>query len=134
MPGGDRTGPMGAGPMTGRGMGYCAGFGVPGFWNRLGLIGRLGRGGWFGRARGGGRRWRNWLYATGLTGWQRAAMGWPAWSTPVEPIPPVSPAGVTREQELEILNRQAEHLTAALQELRSRIDQLQSQASSSSAT
>lgn len=25
MPGGDRTGPAGAGPMTGRGMGPCAG-------------------------------------------------------------------------------------------------------------
>jgi len=31
MPGGDRTGPMGMGPMTGRAAGYCAGFGVPGF-------------------------------------------------------------------------------------------------------
>jgi len=26
MPGGDRTGPIGMGPMTGRGMGYCTGF------------------------------------------------------------------------------------------------------------
>ncbi len=26
MPGGDRTGPVGAGPMTGRGAGYCNGF------------------------------------------------------------------------------------------------------------
>lgn len=26
MPGGDRTGPLGMGPMTGRGLGYCAGF------------------------------------------------------------------------------------------------------------
>ena len=26
MPGRDRTGPMGMGPMTGRGMGYCTGF------------------------------------------------------------------------------------------------------------
>ncbi|MCD6310782.1 MAG: DUF5320 domain-containing protein, partial [Candidatus Eremiobacteraeota bacterium] len=24
MPGGDGTGPMGMGPMTGRGMGFCA--------------------------------------------------------------------------------------------------------------
>jgi hypothetical protein len=43
MPGGDRTGPMGTGPMTGRGMGYCAGFPVPGFMNRPG---------WFGFGRG----------------------------------------------------------------------------------
>ena len=26
MPGGDRTGPMGMGQMTGRGAGYCAGY------------------------------------------------------------------------------------------------------------
>jgi len=26
VPGGDRTGPEGFGPMTGRGMGYCTGF------------------------------------------------------------------------------------------------------------
>lgn len=33
MPGGDGTGPMGMGPMTGRGAGYCAGFEVPGYAN-----------------------------------------------------------------------------------------------------
>ncbi|RKD31182.1 DUF5320 domain-containing protein [Thermohalobacter berrensis] len=27
MPRGDRTGPYGEGPVTGRGMGYCRGFG-----------------------------------------------------------------------------------------------------------
>lgn len=26
MPGRDRTGPLGVGPMTGRGMGHCTGF------------------------------------------------------------------------------------------------------------
>ena len=35
MPRGDRTGPMGMGPMTGRGAGYCAGYDVPGFMNNL---------------------------------------------------------------------------------------------------
>ena len=30
MPWGDRTGPMGYGPMTGRGAGYCAGYQMPG--------------------------------------------------------------------------------------------------------
>ena len=33
MPFGDGTGPRGMGPMTGRGAGYCAGFGQPGFAN-----------------------------------------------------------------------------------------------------
>jgi len=33
MPRGDRTGPAGMGPMTGRAAGYCAGYNVPGFIN-----------------------------------------------------------------------------------------------------
>jgi hypothetical protein len=33
MPFGDRTGPMGLGPMMGRGAGYCAGFYTPGNMN-----------------------------------------------------------------------------------------------------
>jgi len=33
MPLGDGTGPAGMGPMTGRAMGYCAGYPVPGFMN-----------------------------------------------------------------------------------------------------
>lgn len=31
MPGGDGAGPLGWGPRSGRGMGYCAGFGAPGY-------------------------------------------------------------------------------------------------------
>jgi len=56
MPWGDGTGPMGYGPMTGRGAGYCAGFGMPGYMNPIGGRG-FGRGygrGW-GRGRGFGR-------------------------------------------------------------------------------
>lgn len=31
MPRGDKTGPDGRGPMTGRGLGYCAGYEHPGY-------------------------------------------------------------------------------------------------------
>jgi hypothetical protein len=48
MPRGDRTGPLGAGPMTGRGAGICTGAGAPGF-----AGGGRGRGMGFGC--GGGR-------------------------------------------------------------------------------
>jgi len=34
MPRGDRTGPDGMGQMTGRGLGYCAGYDSPGFTKR----------------------------------------------------------------------------------------------------
>ena len=54
MPGGDRTGPAGMGPMTGRAAGFCAGYGMPGYMNAggRGLGMGFGRGGGFG---GGGR-------------------------------------------------------------------------------
>ena len=46
MPGGDGTGPLGQGPMTGRGLGYCAGYAAPGFMagGRIGLGFRRGFG------------------------------------------------------------------------------------------
>lgn len=40
MPFGDRTGPAGLGPMTGRAAGFCAGFPVPGYMNPA--VGRAG--------------------------------------------------------------------------------------------
>ncbi|MBN1390738.1 MAG: DUF5320 domain-containing protein [Candidatus Thermoplasmatota archaeon] len=45
MPGGDRTGPWGGGPMTGRRAGYCSGSSVPGSMSNFGG----GRGGGYGR-------------------------------------------------------------------------------------
>ncbi len=47
MPGGDRTGPLGRGPMTGRAAGYCSGYQMPGYERGFG-VGR-GRGRGFGR-------------------------------------------------------------------------------------
>jgi len=60
MPGGDRTGPLGYGPMTGRAMGYCAGYDIPGFANPC-----FGRG--FGRGYGRGFRRRFWREPVNLT-------------------------------------------------------------------
>ncbi len=53
MPRGDRTGPMGAGPMTGRARGACAGFAGFGGGRGRGMGGGFGRGqgrGWIGPA------------------------------------------------------------------------------------
>lgn len=70
MPGGDRTGPLGQGPMSGRAAGYCAGAEAPGFMNAgmgrgfgrgRGFGTGLGRGRGFG-GRGGGRGWRRRAY------------------------------------------------------------------------
>ncbi|MFW9879847.1 MAG: DUF5320 domain-containing protein [Candidatus Thorarchaeota archaeon] len=59
MPGGDRTGPGGLGSMTGRGLGYCAGYDMPGYTKGPGM-GRAwgrGRGMGYGRGIGYGRDW-----------------------------------------------------------------------------
>lgn len=54
MPGGDRTGPGGFGPMTGRRMGFCTGNVQPNFsYRNMGFGRNFGRG--FGMGRGMGR-------------------------------------------------------------------------------
>ena len=125
MPGGDRTGPMGMGPMTGRAAGYCAGNPVPGFANAPG-----GRG--FGGGRGrGGRGRRNRFHATGLTGWQRAAAGMSAFAggqpTAAPQAGPDAAPDVSKEQELDLLKRQAENLANALEDTKKRIEELEIQ-------
>ena len=76
MPRGDQTGPKGMGKMTGRGVGYCAGFGMQGRENtapgrRLG-IGFLGGHGYRNRGfGGGGRGWWNRLFALDPPVWMR---------------------------------------------------------------
>jgi len=128
MPGGDGTGPAGLGPMTGRAAGYCAGYPVPGYANG---VGGRGFGGW-GRGRGGGRGWRNQFYATGLTGWQRAAMGWPALGGMMPPMAPYAapfaPA-MSAEQQLDALKGQAEYFEDALDGIRKRIEELEAKGS-----
>lgn len=101
MPGGDRTGPAGAGPMTGRAMGYCGGYSVPGYGNMAPGMGR-GMAFRYGWGRGGGFRWRfyNPDYAMGTL-------------TP------------TREEELQSLKLQAERLKRTLDDVQKRIQELE---------
>ena len=107
------------GPMTGRAAGYCAGYAVPGFMNPI-----AGRGYWgWGRGGGGWGR-RNWFNATGLTGWQRAGMGGPAFAGGLPYAAPVAPAA-TQGQELEWLKGQAEYFEDALEGIKKRIVELE---------
>lgn len=117
MPRGDGTGPMGQGAMTGRAAGYCGGHGVPGYANATPGRG-AGRRGRFG---GHGRGMRNRYYATGLPGWARYGM---------PPGPPVVPFGVEPPvgapvDETSALREQAEYLTDALEEVRTRLAELE---------
>lgn len=124
MPGGDGTGPAGMGSMTGRAAGYCAGYAMPGYMNPVGGSGFWG----WGRGRGGGFGRRNRFYATGLTGWQRAGLGWPGYGVPYGVA---AFAGPTKEQELDALKGQAEYLEDALDGIRKRIEELQTAAAES---
>lgn len=85
MPRGNGTGPMGMGSRTGRGAGYCAGSGMPGYLNSApgrGFGAGFG-GNVSGRGFGGGRRGRrNMFNATGLPGWLRSGGNIPAYGYP----------------------------------------------------
>lgn len=121
MPGGDGTGPLGMGSMTGRAAGYCAGYGVPGFANFYGY-GR-GRGGW-GRGRGGGR---------GMV--QRAGRGMgggmgrgrmadePISNLPPQPTAPPQPEAAPELDALKAQAREVEAQLAALNDQIARIGQ-----------
>ena len=118
MPAGDGTGPVGAGPMTGRGAGYCAGYGVPGYANQV----RGGRGGGFGGGFGGGRGsggrgWRNRFYATGIPfsrlGFQQRSDFNAPYDAPVE-------------SELGMLKNRAESMKREMELINSRITELES--------
>ncbi len=104
MPAGDRTGPDGFGPMTGKGLGYCAGHAAPGYAHPAPGRG-MGRGWGRGMGRGRGRGGRGYR-----------APFYPQAPYPVEPPSP--------EQELEGLKRAAEDTRQALERIEERIEKL----------
>lgn len=108
MPGGDGTGPMGLGQMTGRGTGYCAGFTTPGYVNPM-----PGRGRGMGRGWGRGRGWRQPYF--------------PMVIPDAPPAPSIGPydAAPSVEYEVRALKAQAEGIAGALNEIRKRIGELE---------
>ena len=119
MPRGDRTGPAGFGPMTGRGAGYCTGNAVPGYASPYGR--GWGGGGGRGWSRGMGRNWgRGWAY-----GWGYAPYAYAPPATPWGPgfVPPWG-QGPTREQETEFLKDQQESLRQQVEEIDKRLQEL----------
>ncbi len=98
MPGRDRTGPMGAGPRTGWGMGYCGADEQPRFTGSA-----AGLRGWSNYGYGGrGRGWRHRFFATGIPGW----------------------AVQNTEQETADLKAQADWLKAQVEAIQKRIDEI----------
>ncbi|MBN1248797.1 MAG: DUF5320 domain-containing protein [Anaerolineae bacterium] len=116
MPRGDRTGPVGRGPRTGRGLGYCAGYGEPGYMHPgpgygygRGMAWRRGWGagaGW-GRGRGWGGPWG---YGPGA---YDVPWDWPA----------AAPEAAA-EYEVDALKSQARWLREQLDLIQARMDEL----------
>ncbi len=109
MPRGDGTGPLGYGSLTGRRMGYCAGYDLPGFANTAGYGGlglAWGRGGGFGRGMAFRRGRRGW----GEQAFFPAPAGFPGYGPVEEP---------TRiRAEIEVLEKTLEALKKRLDEVK----------------
>jgi hypothetical protein len=112
MPRGDRTGPWGAGSMTGRAAGYCAGYPVPGYMN-------LGRGWGRGFGRGWGRGFGR--------GWGRGfGRGWYVYPPPVI-VQPSYPPVITQqssEQDVAALENYQKELVAEKADLEKEMDDI----------
>ena len=122
MPGRDKTGPTGEGPMTGRAAGLCVGTTVP-----ASMVATGGQG--VGRqdgCRGGRRRFR----ANGLLGRKGSGMGGPPFDVPDAHPDTLGPAA-TPQQELSVLAAQVESCRKTLEETAKRIAELQSVGSQS---
>jgi len=114
MPGGDGTGPMGMGPMTGRRAGYCTGYSVPGYTNAS--VRGFGRG--FARGRGFGRGF-----------WRRGYCSYPGpyyryyGPTPELTQPYVYPEP-TKEEEKTYLEEMVKSMEEELKAIKGRLEEL----------
>ena len=109
MPGGDRTGPRRLGSMTGRGLGYCAGYDTQGFARGPGM--GLGRG--WGRARGVGYgRGRGWGYNT------------PTYTPTYIPYLSGIAQKISPENQLAILKQEKEYIELEMKGMKSAIDDI----------
>ena len=114
MPGGNRTGPAGMGPMTGRGAGFCAGYAAPGCANPVGGRGYgIGFGRGMGRGRGFGRGF-GWA-GQGRFGWFGGQGAF------------AEQQNISVEQEVEALKGQAGYLEDSLKQIDQRLKELQNQ-------
>jgi hypothetical protein len=102
MPQGDGTGPAGQGSMTGRAMGFCAGFNSPGFMNP-----GFGRGRGLGRGMGRGR-----------------GFAWRARAMQVIPMQQVQSTAITKDQEKQFLEQDLDALKKEMEDVQKRLKEL----------
>jgi len=113
MPGGDGTGPMGMGPMTGRVAGYCAGYSAPGYANFI-----PGRGMGLGRGSGRRRFWRRgWLNYGPMYGYTQGFAPYYGNSNAPE---------FTPQQEADMLKKEVKLMQDEVSSINQRIKELES--------
>lgn len=115
MPGFDGTGPLGAGPRTGGGFGYCPPYGGPAYNGSPYPYYGVGRGGY---PRGGGRG-RAW------GGGRGRGYGFPAYPAYPPAYPPAPFGGSSPREELDFLRAQEKGIRDELDSIRSRIGELE---------
>ena len=118
MPAGDRTGPMGQGPMTGRALGFCAGFDSPGYVKGVG--GGIGRGYGPGRGMGRGLRFR---------GGRGYGFRWGQnLGQPYAEFPPFPwHQAISRDDEIKMLKARIKSLDHMKKDIENRLGELESQ-------
>lgn len=118
MPYGDRRGPRGEGPRTGRGLGYCSGFNSPGYTKGT-PRGGAGYGG-FGRGAGYGRGFgRGYGFGRGFA--RRVPRGYPG-AANFDRAP--ASEGEARQSEKAYLSNEIEVLEEELEAMKSRMREL----------
>ncbi|MGM0375740.1 MAG: DUF5320 domain-containing protein [Bacteroidota bacterium] len=108
MPGGDKNGPMGQGPMTGRSLGFCGGYDAPGYTKGYGQV--AGRGAGFGRGRMQGRG-KGMGPGRGIGPGRFNRPGW-------------MPGAMSKEDETRMLKGRAENLKGSLKNIEDRLNDL----------
>lgn len=121
MPRGDHSGPMGMGPKTGRGLGDCTGYGMPGYGSSFSQGGRRAAfTGGFGAGRGGyGRRLGCWVKPHYFQGWGQSYGSADLYDTMI-PAPMPDP-----EAEKRLLQNQSRVLQTQLDLIHKRLDGLE---------
>ena len=112
MPSGDKTGPTGLGPRTGRAFGYCSGFDTPGY--------QKGAGGGYGRGMGGGRG-----MGRGMGRGRGFHAGWGfGYPTPRPGGQWNYPHGINKEEEISMLKSEMDALERTRKAIEKRLSEL----------
>jgi hypothetical protein len=116
MPGGDGTGPGGLGPMTGRGLGFCAGYNTPGYTKGPGM----------GMAWGGGRGRGARGFGRGMAWGRGRGFGYRAYRPAVgtSAYQPITAAPVSEDQQLNMLKQEKDFLESELNGIKNAIEDI----------